>query len=90
MSGRLKKKETKRVLPHKQKDRQQQQDEEEKEVGEVPAPPQRRQVRKTTTEVTVRSAEKHQQYVRGIAENSKKRKALAEERRVRLCCDPNE
>ena len=77
--SKMKKTEKKRVLPHKQKHRQQKHEEEEKEVEVVPAPPQRREVRKSTTEVTERSAEKHQKFVRGVAENSKKRKALSEE-----------
>ena len=70
----------KKVLPHKQKKKQQQQAEEaaeeEVEVERV-VPPQRREVRKSTSEQTAQSAEKRQQFVRGIAENSKKRKALS-------------
>ena len=42
-------------------------------------PAQRREVRQSTTDKTAQSAEKRQQYVRGIAENSKKRKALTEQ-----------
>ena len=72
-----KKKPKKRVLPHKQQ-KQQQVEEEEVEVERV-VPAQRREVRQSTTDKTVLSAEKRQQYVRGIAENSKKRKALTEQ-----------
>ena len=53
-------------------------EEEEVEVERV-VPAQRREVRQSTTDKTVLSAEKRQQYVRGIAENSKKRKALTEQ-----------
>ena len=78
--SKMMKKEKKRVLPRKQQHRQQKQDEENiPDVEEVPPPQQRREVRKSTTEATTKSAEKRLQVVRGIAENSKKRKALSEQ-----------
>ena len=70
------------MMPHKLKQmRQRKQEEQEREVvvqRVVPAG-NGRSMRDSTKEQTLLSAEKQQRYVRGIAENSKKRKALMDD-----------